>query len=117
MHGHNYAVTVFLVARELDADEWVMDYAQMDVVVKPIINELDHRYIVSRENDLMGCPYAPIALQRGDAVKMDIQRSTAESIAKWLADEIRRSLELIGYNDLHVKVDVGESPKSTALYS
>ena len=42
MHGHTYHVLV-MVKGEVEADGFVIDFNELDDVVKPIINSLDHK--------------------------------------------------------------------------
>jgi len=116
LHGHNYVVTVGLRQDLLEHDGWIMDYAQLDVVVKPIIEELDHRYIVSSENIAASDPYALVAIHQGDAAQPMISRSTAELLARWIAVEVRGALKLIGIEPFTIFVEVAETEKSSALF-
>jgi 6-pyruvoyl tetrahydropterin synthase/QueD family protein len=115
MHGHNYEMTAILTVGELQ-DGWVMDYAQLDAVVKPVIEELDHRYIVSKENLAMEDPYYVIAKERGDDVFLPVERSTVESMCVWLHDQIVGALGLLGMPNVEVAVRLKESSRSTATY-
>jgi queuosine biosynthesis protein QueD len=118
LHGHNYDVVVELTSNELTLGSWVMDYAQLDAVVKPIVEELDHRYIVSHENLKLLDPYASLAMDRGDAVTMSVDRSTVECMSKWFADEVTAALKFTGADwFLDVAITMRESPKSTCTYS
>ncbi len=115
IHGHNYLVELFIISDHLPKEKWLMDYAQVDAAFKPIINELDHRYIASHENVGVDDPYYLMAKDRNECVELDIARSTAECIAKWLHEQFCNTLELMGlvYN---VRVVVRESSKSSATY-
>lgn len=118
LHGHNYVVTVMLTSAELDSQgAWVMDYAQVDAVVKPLLEELDHRYVASEENVLADCPYLAIAVAQQHVVMLPIKRSTAECLCEWLADEICAAIRLMNLDQINVSVQVNESPKSTAKYT
>ncbi|AGK58017.1 hypothetical protein HYPDE_31713 [Hyphomicrobium denitrificans 1NES1] len=68
LHGHNYRVDV-TVAGGLDARGFVLDYAELDAVVQPIIDELDHRCL----NDIPG-----------------LDNPTSEILALWLRDRIAK---------------------------
>ena len=116
LHGHNYEVEVLVSVMKLPVEGWIMDYAQLDALVKPVIEELDHRYIVSDENAAMLCPYVPIAYERGDAARVPIERSTAELLSEWLRGEVYSALKLMDLTDASVTVQVRESEKSGATY-
>lgn len=49
VHGHNYRVDVS-VSGEPDERGWVIDFYELDQLMKPIIAALDHRCL----NDIMG---------------------------------------------------------------
>lgn len=63
LHGHNWIVTVWCKARELNADGMVADFAH---IKKQIHGYLDHGFL----NELL--PFNP----------------TAENIAKWIVDTV-----------------------------
>jgi len=94
-----------------------MDYAQMDAIIKPIVEELDHRYIVSSENLRAKCPYAELALEREEAVRIRVERSTVENMSEWFFMEIRNALVLLDLTDMKVRIDIRESLKSTCTYT
>lgn len=69
LHGHSYRFRVD-VTGPLDARGFVVDYAEISAAVKPLVEKLDHQNL----NDLF--PFY----------------TTAENIAGWLLDEVRRTL-------------------------
>jgi 6-pyruvoyltetrahydropterin/6-carboxytetrahydropterin synthase len=66
LHGHNYRVDVS-VTGGLDERGFVLDYAELDGIVQPIIDELDHRCL----NDIPG-----------------LENPTSEILALWLRSRI-----------------------------
>ena len=113
LHGHNYKVVVIVQSSVLDNGAgWVCDFAEMDEVIKPAIELLDHRYIVSNANLSAGCPYVNIALNNGDDILLPIIQSTAELIGEWLFDELQKRFEEpISLS----KVEIWETAKSCAV--
>lgn len=68
LHGHSFRVEVH-VSGPLDATlGWVMDFADLKRVVKPVIARLDHYYL----NDIPG-----------------LENPTSEVVARWLWQEIK----------------------------
>jgi 6-pyruvoyltetrahydropterin/6-carboxytetrahydropterin synthase len=116
LHGHTYSVTVW-VKGELYGPMFessygmVMDYASLDNIVKPLIDQMDHAF-------LTGCcePIWKAVDESSDAfgkVYCLGMRSTAEN----LSYHIWRRLEMSWPG--HVKlvgVIVSETPKTSAEY-
>jgi 6-pyruvoyltetrahydropterin/6-carboxytetrahydropterin synthase len=72
LHGHSFRVEVH-VAGPLDATlGWVMDYADIKALVRPVIKRLDHYYL----NDIPG-----------------LENPTSEVIARWLWHELKPVLD------------------------
>jgi 6-pyruvoyltetrahydropterin/6-carboxytetrahydropterin synthase len=116
MHGHNYEVEVSITVDRLPKEEWVLDYAQLDAIVKPMIDEMDHRYIVTIENMDAKDEYTRVALEKEDACALPIARSTVECMSQFLANEIDSTLELMGLVDMAVAVSMAESARSQCVY-
>lgn len=96
LHGHNYVVEVLLTAREL-RDGMVVDFGRIDDVVNPIIEVLDHRYLVSMENINRGCIYYGAVVggsedHTDDIVLLPIERTTAELIAEYIMNQLSMGL-------------------------
>lgn len=66
LHGHNYRVEV-VVSGKLDPRGFVMDFAEMDAAIMPMIREVDHRLL----NEIAG-----------------LENPTAEIIANWFFQRI-----------------------------
>jgi 6-pyruvoyltetrahydropterin/6-carboxytetrahydropterin synthase len=119
LHGHNYVAIVTIYSTALDGLGMVFDYNLLDAAVKPVVDELDHKYIVSISNITGGCPYYAVAKERGDAVAPGIFTSTAENIAEYLAHEIQSFMKKRNVwraNLWSMTVTVKETPKSDATY-
>lgn len=115
LHGHNYRVVVS-VTGAVDRAGMVLDYGVMDQILKPLVDKLDHFYIVSDDNASRMDPVADLANKMGWAVRVSIAFSTAECIAYYLHNEVQRQLADQGYR-LDVCIEVDETPKSTATYA
>ena len=55
LHGHNYVVTIYLSAPELDGRGFVVEYGELDMLEEYIDDTLDHRHL----NDVY--PFTPTA--------------------------------------------------------
>lgn len=125
LHGHNYHVTVELGTIALPKSSMVMDYGELDGIVKSIIKAMDHRYLVSRSNVKNLCPYTLIAKQSAPDHIFSMKSyyaSTAESLAHMIAIEISDQLRAGGHLEdftnrtLELKVVVRETAKSVAIF-
>jgi 6-pyruvoyltetrahydropterin/6-carboxytetrahydropterin synthase len=89
MHGHSYAITM-VIEGEVDAARgWVMDFAEIDEHVQPLVRALDHRVL----NEIDG-----------------LANPTSELLAAWLWARVRASLPLL------IEVQVSETPTSRCIY-
>ncbi len=114
IHGHNYVITVQVMAEIHPTLGWIMDFGDLDAkVVKPIIDQMDHMYLVSNENIHQGNKHAQLAIDEGQAFMLVTQRSTAEMISDVLAK--RFFIELSKYVEVtNVSVTVQETSRSAA---
>jgi 6-pyruvoyl-tetrahydropterin synthase len=97
-------------------DGMLIDYGELDKIVKPIIEEMDHRYIVSQSNHVAHDVYEKPALLAGHAYPLNMPASTGEYLAQFLWNEILFALQGRCKND-ELIVKVNETPKSTASYN
>lgn len=113
LHGHNYRVIVGVVrASDPDlVDGMVIDFAELDRVVGPLIDSMDHRYLIGEEQQLANDPYIAPALEEQHGFTLNVNRTTAEELAHWFLDEINVMLlpELAC-----VSVEVWETAKNSA---
>lgn len=124
LHGHNYEVDVFIGSDTL-RDGMVLDFAELDRIVKPIIDSLDHRYICS---DFDTSDHIRWACDESEYIQLPIKQTTAEQLAKWLYLAITKALTdnglIFDNNDpfsisplmlVHM-VRVRETPRNVAIY-
>ena len=71
LHGHNYRMVVEVVG-DLDSRGFILDFAELDDVVMPLVRQVDHRYL----NDVHG-----------------LENPTAELIARWFFNQISTALD------------------------
>lgn len=111
LHGHNYVVNIDIVSDEIPEDGMLVDYGKLSELMKPLIEGVDHRYIVSNGNLEAEDPYAAIALLKGDAFKLPFPASTAEFIAQHFHEILQTR-----YPDYYITVTVSETEKTEATY-
>lgn len=89
MHGHTYAITVAIEGEIDPATGWLIDFADIDERVGPIIRQLDHQLL----NDITG-----------------LNNPTCELLAVWIW---RRVVDLLPQLS---EVAVSETPTSRCAY-
>ena len=116
MHGHNYIVEVEASAvMRGDPIDWVMDFAVLDDIVRPVLDELDHRYIYGRHNEQL-CPYLETAISLGHAKMIPYYETTAENLVRYLEVEIGKTLRQV--SDVVIEsLTVHETARSSATIS
>ncbi len=128
LHGHNYMLDVTVGnpmdfhrgGSGLDEFGFIIDFGDLNKIVKPILATLDHRYMVSLDNVDQGCIYLEAAITAArddDIIYLPILQTSAEM----LAEHIKTSIEtqLAGSKWSHVailEVRVWETPKASATY-
>ncbi|MCH2534840.1 MAG: 6-carboxytetrahydropterin synthase QueD [Bdellovibrionales bacterium] len=71
LHGHSFMARIYVSGPLGETSGWVMDYADIKKICKPIIEQLDHYYL----NEIPG-----------------LENPTSEVIAKWLWKNIKPQL-------------------------
>lgn len=73
LHGHSYRLEVHVQGKVDPTAGWVMDFADIKAVVKPMIDQLDHYYL----NEVPG-----------------LENPTSENLARWTWDRLTGALPL-----------------------
>lgn len=89
MHGHTYRLKVWVEDALHPHLQWVMDFADLKAVVKPVVEELDHKCL----NNIRG-----------------LENPTCEAIAVWIWDRLKPSLSRL------VRIELHETPTSGVVY-
>jgi len=89
LHGHTFYVTVYVSGELKQPVGWILDFADIKAVVKPIIDRIDHIYL----NDIEG-----------------LENPTSENIAIWLWQQIKPQLPELS------KIQVKETCTSGCIY-
>jgi 6-pyruvoyltetrahydropterin/6-carboxytetrahydropterin synthase len=97
-HGHNYKVRVTLQGRELDHAGLLLDFKDLKVVMKPVVDYLDHQMM-------------------NDIAPFDVVNPSAENLAKYFYDETNKYLAGKTSGRVRVKdVTIWETDTTTATY-
>lgn len=97
-HGHNYKVRVTLQGAELDAAGLLLDFKDLKVVIKPVVDYLDHQMM-------------------NDIAPFDVVNPSAENLAKYFFDETNKYLSGQTKGRVRVKdVTIWETDTTTATY-
>jgi len=105
LHGHSYRLRV-IVDGELDENGMVIDYFDLKRVVQPIIDELDHAFVVDDQDHVL------LDFFRDNPLKHVVVpfTTTAEHLAGWLHGRIAHRLdEYVHGATLTVRVQETES--------
>ncbi len=89
MHGHTYRLRVWLKGKPDEKLGWVIDFAVLKGIVKPVVAVLDHKCM----NNIPG-----------------LENPTCELIAVWIWDKLKPSLPSMKRIELH------ETPTSGVIY-
>jgi 6-pyruvoyltetrahydropterin/6-carboxytetrahydropterin synthase len=97
-HGHNYKVRVTLAGGELDGTGLLLDFKMLKLVMRPVIERIDHQML----NDLE--PFTTI-------------NPSAENIAKYFFDQTNEQLDGMTQGRVRVKdCTVWETDVTSATY-
>jgi 6-pyruvoyltetrahydropterin/6-carboxytetrahydropterin synthase len=85
IHGHSYKMLVEFEG-ELDKNQMVIDYYDVERIINPVIEKLDHSFMVNI-NDLVVLEF----LEKMNSKKVVVDfNSTAENICLYLLNEIKK---------------------------
>jgi 6-pyruvoyltetrahydropterin/6-carboxytetrahydropterin synthase len=90
MHGHTYRLRIWIKGQPDPKLGWVMDFAVLKGVVKPVVAELDHKCM----NNVPG-----------------LENPTCELIAVWIWNRLKPLLPAMDHLELH------ETPTSGVVYN
>jgi len=128
LHGHNYQVAIRLRG-ELSASGYVLDFGLVKRLTKEIVDRLDERTLIPELSDCLRIE--PLGKQvkiryeddefilpRKDLCLLPIVHSSAEELARFIWDELRKALAakhaLEGISSLEIAV--AEGPGQAAIY-
>ncbi len=96
VHGHNYRCQVTLEGPQLDGTGLLMDFVALKRALQSVIDRLDHQWL-------------------NDFPPFDVLNPSAENIAKYIYDEIKK--EISAANEVRLgSVKLWETDTSSATY-
>ena len=102
IHGHSYKMIVEFEG-ELDKNQMVIDYYDVEKIINPVIEKLDHAFMVNIDDKVV-----IEFLEKMNSKKVVVGfNSTAENICNYLLSEIKKSS--LPSNISSVKVRVYET--------
>ena len=85
IHGHSYKMIVGFEG-ELNENEMIIDFYDIDKIIKPLVDKLDHAFIVNK-NDKEVIEF----LNKIKSKKLVVDfNSTVENICKFVLEEIKK---------------------------
>ncbi|MBT9138971.1 MAG: 6-carboxy-5,6,7,8-tetrahydropterin synthase [Syntrophomonadaceae bacterium] len=101
LHGHSYILELFFRSDHLNEDGMVIDFGLVKDLLRPLLEEFDHRLILDKADDTKELrphafifPYSP----------------TAENMAKYIFDKVKKIFPAVS------KVRVHETETGWAEY-
>ena len=128
LHGHNYEVAAE-VEGELTNDSWVVDFVALKKMLRAIIDEIDHRFMLQAESRVLEITQtdaswqirtpagAVYVLPREDVIPLPIDNTTAERLAEWFSNRVWQSLmHRRTANVRCLTIEVSEGPDQKASH-
>lgn len=85
IHGHSYKMIVEFEG-ELNKDEMVIDFYDVDKMIKPLIEKLDHAFMVNKNDNVV---IEFLEKIKSKLIVVDFN-STVENICKFVLNEIKK---------------------------
>jgi 6-pyruvoyltetrahydropterin/6-carboxytetrahydropterin synthase len=99
IHGHSYKMLVEFEG-ELNEDEMIIDYYDVEKIINPIIERLDHSFMVNK-NDKVVLEF--LEKMNSKKVVVDFQ-STAENICTYILSEIKKANLPSNVKEINIRV-------------
>ena len=74
LHGHSFQIEIHVSGTPDKVTGWVMDFADISKIFKPIYNQLDHQYL----NEIEG-----------------LENPTSENLAMWIFNKLKPELSIL----------------------
>ena len=126
LHGHNYRAAASLEG-PLDENAYVFDFTKLKRALRGVVDRLDHRMLLPTKSALIRVTQSTTEVEAryrdkryvfpsSDVVLLPIPNTTAEMLAWWIAQEIRRGLGTLLSGATALEVEVDESSGQRAFY-
>jgi 6-pyruvoyltetrahydropterin/6-carboxytetrahydropterin synthase len=128
LHGHNYEVAAE-VEGDLTNDSWVVDFVALKKMLRAIIDEIDHRFMLQAESRVLELSETDVAWQiktpagaryvlpKVDVIPLPIDNTTAERLAEWFNNRVWQSLmHRKASNVRSLTIEVNEGPDQKASH-
>jgi 6-pyruvoyltetrahydropterin/6-carboxytetrahydropterin synthase len=124
LHGHNYRAGVTLEG-DLQADQLVFNFVTLKRVMRQLVDQLDHRTLLPATNPHFKISHADheitiavgdrrYVLPEAEVLILPIPNTTAELLAKYLADQLRAALgDVANLTACELTVDEVEGQSAT----
>ena len=99
IHGHSYKMIIEFEG-ELNKNEMVIDYYDVEKIINPIIEKLDHAFMVNK-NDKVVLEF--LEKMNSKKVVVDFQ-STAENICTYILSEVKKANLPSNVKEVRVRV-------------
>ena len=99
IHGHSYKMLVEFEG-ELDKNGMIIDYYDVEKIINPIIEKLDHAFMINKDDKVV-----LEFLEKMNSKKVVVAfQSTAENICLYLLNEIKKAQLPENVNKIKVRV-------------
>jgi 6-pyruvoyltetrahydropterin/6-carboxytetrahydropterin synthase len=130
LHGHNYDISATLNGSALTHDSYVLDFGVVKAMLRNLIKEVDHRFLLPLHNPFMTISREgnswEIVLTDGErfvipsasVVAMPIDNITAERLAEYFAHKLGTLLHERGVTNITaITVGIAETEMQAAFYT
>lgn len=113
LHGHNYTVIVEVTAPHLDPQGFITDFSNVDRFIKPLINQMDHRYLLA-DNPLEDVPFVR-KLDDEELFLVPRETTSAENLADFLLNHLNLQPQQEWSQLTFTRVTVQETRRNSAV--
>jgi 6-pyruvoyltetrahydropterin/6-carboxytetrahydropterin synthase len=93
-HGHSYEVEISVSSELLDGGGFVIEFGELNQIVKPLIEKFDHFFMVEK-----GDPFVSVAESLGESILVLDRAPTAENLAQIFWEHLSRVFDAMN-NDM-----------------